>query len=448
MEKRLDINSLRELIEKKDFRTIKSEMAQMYPADSAWVLGEMDAKELVLVFRLIPKEEAAETFSYLDSDSQEIIVNAVTDSELSAIMDELYVDDAVDLIEELPAGVVRRVLRCVDSTTRDTINRYLKYEDDTAGTIMTSEYINLKSEMTVLDAFRYIRKKAGDSEDIYNCYVIDKNRILKGTVSIKTLILAQADDLIGELMVDDPIFVKTGDDKEYVASVISHYDLLTVPVVDDEGRLVGIVTIDDAVEVMQEEATEDFEIMAAMIPSEKPYLKTGVFSLAKNRIIWLLFLMLSATITGSILATFEEALAVIPVLVSFVPMLMGTGGNSGSQASTLIIRGMAIDEIRLKDFPKVLFKEMRVGLICGCALGIICFTGVFFLYGRSVPLAATVSITVSLTVLMAKCLGCIMPMAAKAVKLDPALMASALITTIVDACSLLVYFAIVNLILL
>ncbi len=448
MEKRLDVETLRELIEQKDFRRIKSEVAEMYPADAAWVLGELDAKELVLVFRLIPKEAAAETFSYLDSDSQEIIVNAVTDSELSAIMDELYVDDAVDLIEELPAGVVKRVLKCVDSTTRDMINRYLKYEDDTAGTIMTSEYINLKSEMTVLEAFRYIRRKAGDSEDIYNCYVIDKNRILQGTVSIKTLILAEAADKIGELMEDDPIYVKTSDDKEHVATIISHYDLLTVPVVDDEGRLVGIVTIDDAVEVMQEEATEDFEIMAAMIPSEKPYLRTGVFSLAKNRIIWLLFLMVSSTITGSILATFEEALAVVPILVSFVPMLMGTGGNSGSQASTLIIRGMAIEEIRLKDFPKVLFKELRVGIVCGGALGIICFIGVYFLYGRSIPLAATVAITIALTVLMAKCLGCIMPMAAKAVKLDPALMASALITTIVDACSLLVYFAIVNLILL
>ncbi len=448
MEKRIDYEALKELIEKKDFRSIKSEMAEMYPADAAWVLGDLDAKELVLVFRLIPKEEAAEIFSYLDSDSQEIIVNAVTDSELSAIMDELYVDDAVDLIEELPAGVVKRVLKCVDSTTRDVINRYLKYEDDTAGTIMTSEYINLKSEMTVLEAFRYIRRKAGDSEDIYNCYVIDKNRMLEGTVSMKTLILAEAVDLIGDLMEDDPISVKTSDDKEHVATIISHYDLLTVPVVDDEGRLVGIVTIDDAVEVMQEEATEDFEIMAAMIPSEKPYLKTGVFSLAKNRIIWLLFLMVSSTVTGSILATFEEALAVVPILVSFVPMLMGTGGNSGSQASTLIIRGMAIEEIRLRDFPKVLFKELRVGLICGGALGIICFIGVYLLYGRSVRLALTVAITIALTVLMAKCLGCVMPMAAKAIKLDPALMASALITTIVDACSLLVYFAIVNLILL
>ncbi len=448
MEKRLDYEALSELIEKKDFRRIKNEMAQMYPADAAWIISELDAKDLVLVFRLIPKEEAAETFSYLDIDSQEIIVNAVTDSELSAIMDELYVDDAVDLIEELPAGVVKRVLRCVDSTTRDVINRYLKYEDDTAGTIMTSEYINLRSEMTVPEAFSYIRRKAGDAEDIYNCFVIDKNRMLKGTVSIKTLILAEEDERIGSLMQEDPIHVKTSDDKEHVATIISHYDLMTVPVVDDEGRLVGIVTIDDAVEVIQEEATEDFEIMAAMIPSEKPYLKTGVFTLAKNRIVWLLFLMVSATITGSILSTFEEALAVIPILVSFVPMLMGTGGNSGSQASTLIIRGMAVEEIRLKDFPKVLFKELRVGLICGGALGIICFIGVYFLYGRNAALALTVAITIALTVLMAKCLGCVMPMAAKAVKLDPALMASALITTIVDACSLLVYFAIVNLILL
>ncbi|MBE6038688.1 MAG: magnesium transporter [Anaerofustis stercorihominis] len=448
MENRLDFERLTELIERKDFRAIKEEMADMYAADAAWILGELEPKEIVLVFRLIPKEEASEVFSYLDIDSQEIIVNAVTDSELSAIMDELYVDDAVDLIEELPAGVVKRVLKCVDSATRETINRYLKYEEDTAGTIMTSEYINLKSQMSVKEAFAYIKRKAGDTEDISNCFVIDKNRILEGAVSLKTLILADEDALIGDIMVDEPIFVYTNDDKEHVASVISHYDLTTVPVVDIEKRLVGIVTIDDAVEVIQEEATEDFEIMAGMHPSEKPYLKTGVFSLAKNRIVWLLFLMASATITGSILSTFEESLAVIPILVSFVPMLMGTGGNSGSQASTLIIRGMAVDEIRLKDFPKVLFKEVRVGLICGGALGIVCFAGVYFLYGRSVALALTVALTIAATVLMAKSLGCIMPMAAKAVKLDPALMASALITTIVDACSLLVYFAIVNWILL
>lgn len=445
---KLNIDELTELIEKKAYRQIKMLLDEMNAVDAAEVIEELDSVQAAVMFRLLDKEVAADVFSYLDSDTQQIIINAVTDRELKEILDDLFVDDTVDLIGELPAGLVKRILKLVPSDERELINKFLKYEDNTAGSIMTAEFINLKGQMSVREAIEYIRRVADDSEDISTCFVIDKNRMLIGSVDIKTLILSGYDELIEAIMEDTPIYVTTTTDREEVARDFSRYDLLSMPVVDLEGRLVGLVTVDDAVEVMEKEATEDFEKMAAMSPSAKPYMKTGVFTLAKNRIVWLMLLMVSATITGTILASFEEALAIVPALVTFVPMLMDTGGNAGAQASTMIIRGMAVNEIELSDFLRVLWKEMRVGLLCGLGLGLVNFLRVLIFYNWNVLLALSVSLTLSLTVVIAKSIACVLPMAAKSLKLDPALMASPLITTLVDACSLLIYLFVAKALLL
>ena len=414
----------------------------MHEVDIAEIFEEIDDREITLrLFRLLPKETAAETFAYMDTEVQKRIIEAITDSELRHILEEMYLDDYVDLVEEMPANVVQRVMNNTSRENRSIINQYLKYPDSSAGSLMTNEYVYLKRMLTVQQAFDVIRNTGLDKETVYTCYVIDAQRHLEGTVTVLELLLAKLDTRIEDLMQENPIYVHTLDDQETVAKLFSRYDMLAMPVVDNEKRLVGIITIDDAVDVLQEENTEDFEKMAGMAPSEDAYMKTSVLKLAKNRIVWLLVLMLSAMVTGAMLEYYEAAIATIPLLVSFIPMLMDTGGNCGSQASTMIIRGMALDEIELKDFPKVWFKEFRVALICSFILAGVNFVRIWLQY-RDLGVACVVSATLIATVCIAKSLGCMLPMLAKKLKLDPAIMASPMITTITDACSIFVFFTV------
>ncbi|MDR2903023.1 MAG: magnesium transporter [Clostridiales bacterium] len=426
--------------------TMKEMFSEMHVVDIAENMEEMDNQVLVKVFRMLPKDKAAEVFAYLSRDIQEKIVASIADHELGNVIDELFVDDAVDFIEEMPANVVKRILATIPKETRDTINQFLKYPADSAGSVMTPEYVALKSDMTVLDAFNEIRAKALDKETIYTCYVTDPDRRLIGAISARTLLLSTLDQVVGDIMEQNIVFAYTADDKEELVADFSKYDLLAVPIVDSEKRLVGIVTIDDALDVQEEEATEDFEIMAAMSPSEDVYLKTSIWNLTKNRIPWLLLLMLSATFTGAIITGFEDALAVFPALVASIPMLMDTGGNAGSQSSVLCIRGMALGEIGLSDVLHVLWKEIRVAVICGALLVLVNFTRLM-LVEHDILLALTVSAALYLTVLIAKTIGCLLPMAAKKLRLDPAVAASPVITTVVDASSLLVYFSLAKAIL-
>ena len=373
-------------------------------------------------------------------DKQEHIINSITDYELGTIVDDLFVDDAVDMLEELPANVVKRVLKNARPDTRKLINQFLNYPENSAGSIMTAEYVGLKQSMTVEQAFAYIRKNGVDKETIYTCYVMDAKRRLEGVVTVKDLLMNPYEEIIGNIMDTHVIKAFTTEDQEEVADSFQKYDLLSLPVVDHEERLVGIVTVDDVVDVMEQEATEDFEKMAAMLPSEKPYLKTGVFQLAKNRIAWLLILMISSMITGGILAKYEAAFAVIPLLVTFIPMLTDTGGNAGSQSSTMIIRGMAVGEIEPGDLFKVLWKELRVGIIVGAILGFVNYVRLVILYPGKEMLCLTVVLSLMVTVVIAKTIGCVLPIAAKVFHMDPAIMAAPLITTIVDAVSLIIYF--------
>ena len=427
------------MFETGNLSSIRQALNDMHVVDIADVLGEMDEQLVVKVFRMLPKDMAAEVFAYLSHDVQQEIIEGIADREIGGIIDELFLDDAVDFIEEMPANVVRRVLAAVPKEKRDIINHFLKYPDDSAGSVMTIEYVSLKKDITIHEAFTQIREKAIDKETIYTCYVIDSDRRLIGTVSARTLLLATPTDLIGDIMERNLISAATTDDKESLVNDFVKYSLLAMPIVDSENRLVGIVTVDDALDVQEEEATEDFEIMAAMSPSDEPYLKTTVWSLTKNRIPWLLILMLSATVTGAILAGFEDALAALPALVIYIPMLMDTGGNSGAQSSTLIIRGMAIEEIALSDVWRVLWKEIRVAVLCGAVLVLVNFVRIM-LVSRDWVMAVTVSLALYLTVIMAKTVGCLLPLAAKKMRLDPAVMASPVITTIVDAGALGVYF--------
>ena len=415
-----DMEHLLELAEEKKYRLLKEELVELNEVDIASFIEELDSERTVIVFRMLPKALATEVFAELPVDKQSHIINSITDKELSEIVDELYVDDAVDLVEELPATVVRRVLQNTKPETRKLINQFLNYPENSAGSIMTAEYIGLKKNMTVEQCFAYIRHHAVDSETIYTCYVMDEKRMLDGVITVKDLLLQPYERQVGDIM--------------------NKYGLLSMPVVDSEDRLVGIITVDDVMEVMEEEATEDFEKMAAMLPSEKPYLKTGVFTLAKNRIPWLLILMLSSTITGGILVKYENAFAAIPLLVSFIPMLMDTGGNSGSQSSTMIIRGMAVGDIEPKDILKVVWKEVRVGLIVGFVLAVVNFIRLMIQYPGNTMICLTVVMSLFCTVIVAKTIGCTLPIGAKVLKLDPAIMASPMITTIVDAVSLMVYF--------
>ena len=455
-----DMEHLLDLAKEKKYRLLKEELVELNEVDIASFIEELDSERTVIVFRMLPKALATEVFAELPVDKQSHIINSITDKELSEIVEELYVDDAVDLVEELPATVVRRVLQNTKPETRKLINQFLNYPENTAGSIMTAEYVGLKKTMTVEQCFAYIRHHAVDSETIYTCYVMDEKRMLDGVVTVKDLLLQPYERLVGDIMDTHVIKAQTTDDQEQVADTMNKYGLLSMPVVDSEDRLVGIITVDDVMEVMEEEATEDFEKMAAMLPSEKPYLKTGVFTLAKNRIPWLLILMLSSTITGGILVKYENAFAAIPLLVSFIPMLMDTGGNSGSQSSTMIIRGMAIGDVEPSDILKVVWKEVRVGVIvgfvlavvnfirlmirvgmlCGLSLALVNFVRLMIQYPGNTMICVTVVISLFCTVIVAKTIGCTLPIGAKVLKLDPAIMASPMITTIVDAVSLMVYF--------
>ena len=431
---------LYELIEKKKFIELREILIEMNEVDISEFLETLEIEKMTVVFRMLPKEISSEVFAFLEPDTQEHIINSVTDSELSEIIEDLFVDDAVDLLEELPAYVVKRVLKNAKSETRNLINQFLRYEENSAGSIMTAELIHLRKNMTVDSAFEKVRKVARDMETIYTCYVTNDSRKLEGVISIKTMILSDPNVLLEEIMEDDVISVSTDDDREEVAALFSKYGLLSLPVVDHERRLVGIVTVDDAVDVINEEATEDFEIMAAMRPSEKPYLRTGVFSLAKNRIMWLLVLMISAMLTGKVLEKFESAFAAFPLLVTFIPMLTGTGGNAGSQSSTLIIRGMALSEISMKDIGRVIWKEIRVSVLVGFALSAVNYARLLMMYPDNALLAFVVALSLFATVIIAKVTGCILPMLARLVNADPAIMAAPIITTLVDVFALVFYF--------
>jgi len=431
-----------DLVSRKQFRQLKDELCEMNEFDVASFLEELDSEKQIIIFRMLPKELASDVFACLEVETQEHIINSITDKELAYIIEELYVDDAVDMLEELPATVVKRVLQNAAPSTRLQINEFLKYPENSAGSIMTAEYIGLKKTMTVQEAFAYIRKHGYDKETIYTCYVMDAKRMLEGVVTVKDLLMNDYEVKIEDIMDTNVIKAVTTDDKEEIADLFNKYDLLSLPVVDHENRLVGIVTIDDAVDVMEEEATEDFEKMAAMLPSEKPYLKTSVLELAKNRITWLLVLMISSMLTGGILTRYEDAFQVMPLLVSFVPMLTDTGGNAGSQSSTMIIRGMTIGEVASSDIFKVIWKEARVSVIVGLILGLVNFIRLIIQYPGQPLVALTVVLALFATVFLAKVIGGILPILAKRLKLDPAIMAAPLITTIVDAVSLVIYFQI------
>ena len=431
---------LYELIEKRKFIELREILIEMHDVYISKFIETLKIKKMTEVFRMLPKEISSEVFAFLESDTPQHIINSVTNSELSEIIEDLFVDDAVDLLEELPAYVVKRVLKNAKSETRNLINQFLRYEENSAGSIMTAEFIHLRKNMTVDGAFEKVRKIARDMETIYTCYVTDEGRRLEGVVSIKSMILSDPNVLLGEIMEDDVISVSTDDDREEVAALFSKYGLLSLPVVDHERRIVGIVTVDDAVDVINEEATEDFEIMAAMRPSEKPYLRTGVFSLAKNRIMWLLVLMISAMLTGKVLEKFESAFAAFPLLVTFIPMLTGTGGNAGSQSSTLIIRGMALSEISMKDIGRVIWKEIRVSVLVGFALSAVNYARLLMMYPDNALLAFVVALSLFATVIIAKVTGCILPMLARLVNADPAIMAAPIITTLVDVFALVFSF--------
>ena len=430
-----------ELLKNKRYSNLNKYLEQINNQDIPALFEELSQEDMVRLFRVLPKDEAADVFSYMEPDLQEKLINSLTDKELKNVLDELFMDDTVDLVEEMPSNVVKRILRSVSKEDRKTINELLKYPDDSAGSIMTTEFIDLKVNMTVDKAFEKIKKIGIKKETVYTCYVLDIRREIIGSVDIKDLLLADRDILIKDIMETNVIAVNTLDDKEEVVKQFDKYDVMALPVVDKEERLVGIITVDDAIDVLQEETTEDFELMAAMTPTEDSYFKTSVFSHAKNRILWLLILMLSSAVTGAIITHYENAFAAIPVLVSFIPMIMGTGGNCGSQSSTLIIRGMAIDEISLKDFAKAIWKELRVSLLVGLVLAVVNGIRIMIQY-NDFMLSIVLGLTLIATVILAKLLGCVLPMLAKKFKLDPAIMASPLITTIVDTCSILIYFAI------
>ncbi len=435
------------LLEEKKYAALRDILITMKPVDIAALFDDLPQERLPMLFRLLPKELAAETFVEMDEDAEEMLITGFSDNELKEVIDELYVDDAVDLVEEMPANVVMRILRQADPDMRKMINEILNYPEDSAGSIMTTEYVSLRSTMTVEEAIKRIRRTGVDKETIYTCYVTEPNRKLIGSVSIRTLLFAEDKEYIGDIMEQNVISVHTLDDQEEVAQTLNKYDLLALPVVDRENRLVGIVTVDDAMDVMQEEATEDIEIMAAITPSDKPYLKTGVFETWRQRIPWLLLLMVSATFTGMIITSFEDALAAQVVLTAFIPMLMDTGGNSGSQASVTIIRGLSLNEIKFRDLPRVLWKEMRVALLCGITLAAANFCKLMWFDRVGVWVSLVVSLTLIVTVFFAKIVGSALPILSKKIGFDPAVMASPFITTIVDAISLIIYFQIASLLL-
>ena len=436
------IEGLTELVEQKQYRALKTALGEMNEVDIAEFLGELDPEKLVLVFRLLPKELAAEVFTYLeDSDDQERLLSVLSDNELREVLDELYLDDAVDIIEDMPANLVSRILRNTNAATRSQINQLLNYPKDSAGSIMTTEFVYLHPGATVEESFARIRRVGLDKETVYTCYVT-QHRALVGVVTVRRMLLSSYETRISEIMETNIISVNTHEDKETVAQLFSKYDLTALPVVDKDNLLVGIITVDDAMDVMEEEATEDIEKMAAILPTDKPYFQTGVIETWKHRIPWLLLLMISATFTGTILGFFEEALAANAALTLFIPMLMDTGGNSGGQASVTIIRAMSLGDVEFADWLRVIWKELRVSVLCALTLGTVVFGKVMVVDRKDATVAGVVALTIFFTIVIGKLFGCTLPMLAKRLGFDPAVMASPFITTVVDALSLLVYFAI------
>ncbi len=440
--------ALLQMLESKKYATLRDMLATMNPSDVAGIFNDLEEKQVPLMFRLLPKELAAETFVEMEPDTQALLIQGFSDNELKEVLSELYVDDAADLVEEMPASVVRRILEQADPEMRSSINQILRYPENSAGSIMTTEYVALRPNMTVEESILRIRRQGVDKETIYTCYVIAADRTLVGLVTVKDLLLTEDDDTkISDIMLTNLISVTTQDDQEEVARMFSKYNFLALPVVDKENRMVGIVTFDDAMDVMQDEATEDMEIMAAITPSEKSYMNSSPLDLFKHRIPWLLVLMVSATFTGMIISSFESSLGALPILTVFIPMLMDTGGNSGSQSSVTVIRALSLDELHFRDIVEVLWKEVRTAVLCGIVLAAVCFGKVMLvdrllMHNTSVTMAVdlTVCLTLGVTVVVAKVVGCTLPLIAKRLGFDPAVMASPFITTIVDAMSLLLYF--------
>jgi magnesium transporter len=446
--------TLAALAEGKKYTTLRDILVTMNAADVAGVFDTMPETKLPLLFRLLPKELAAETFVEMEPEAQELLIQGFSDNELKEVVDELYVDDAVDIVEEMPANVVKRILKQADPEMRKMINEILKYPDDSAGSIMTTEYVSLRPDMTTEEAIKRIRRTGVDKETIYNCYVTENNRKLIGTITIRTLLLSEDDDVLEEIMEPNVISVSTLEDQEEVAEMFAKYDFVALPVVDQENRLVGIVTVDDAIDVMREEATEDFEKLAGMTPTDKPYLRTGVLETFRSRLPWLLILMLSATLTSMVLTGYEASLAACSALVAFIPMLTGTGGNSGTQASVAVIRGLSLGEVAFSDTLRVLWKEIRVAVLCGVTLAVCNFVKLMvvdriLLHNASVDamVAATICVTMIFTVFCAKTVGCLLPLLAERIHLDPAVMASPFISTVVDVVTLVLYFQVARVIL-
>ncbi len=443
MEENFDFNELFELLEKKEYVKLRSVLSELNDADIAAWIEDMDAEsDKLRLFRILTKDQAADVFSYLDLDTQQRIIRSMSEKEAASIIDNLMADDAADLMEEMPANVVTKLLASASPDTRRDVNHLLRYEEDSAGSIMTIEYVDLKESLTVAQAIERIRRVGVDSETINVCYVLDAGRHLIGTVALRYLLLSDDNEKIGDIMHENVIALNTKMDQEEVARQFMKYDFTTMPVVDNENRLVGIITVDDIVDIMEKEATEDMEKMAAILPTDKPYMKTGVFETYKKRIPWLLLLMVSATFTGAIIKSFEDALSVCAVLVAYIPMLMDTGGNAGGQASVTVIRGLSLGEIEYADVFRVVWKELRVAFVCGITLALANFVKLLVFDQVAVPVAIVVCLTLVAAVLMAMLIGCLLPVGAKRLGFDPAVMASPFITTIVDALSLLVYFRI------
>ena len=436
------LEQLNEFIKSGEISAMREMLTEMNVVDTALLLEELESKPRLHAFRILPKDVSAEGFAYLEPDTQADLVRMINDTELERLLDEMFLDDTVDFLEEVPANVVTRVLAHSDPERRKLINRFLKYPDDCAGSLMTIEMVHLRTSLTAAEAIEKIRKTGVDKETVYTCYCIDREHHLLGSIPLLSLLLCDADALVGDIMEDDAqlISVNTLDDREYVAEIVKKYDLLSVPVVDNENRLVGIITVDDIVDVIEEETTEDFEKMALLAPSDDEYLKTGVFKLARNRILWLLILMISGTFTGKIIEGYETLLAGFVALTASMPMLMGTGGNAGSQVSTLIIRGLAVGEIEIKDYLKIVFKELRVASICGLVLGAANILRMYLFCEGTIEVFLVVSLAMFFAIVVAKLIGCSLPIFAKIVKLDPALMAGPMIATLVDIVTLIIYF--------
>ena len=442
MEEIKDLEVIRELLQTKQYTRLRQKVAEMNTADIAVVFEELEEEELLKIFRILPKDLAADVFSYLEVDSQQYIITRLSDKDAANIVDNLMADDATDLLEEMPANVVKKILAHASAETRRDINHLLQYPEDSAGSIMTVEYVDLKENMTVEEAVARIRKIGVDSETINICYVLDAQRMLIGTVALRYLLISPADAIIGDIMHENVVYLNTMMDQEEVARTFQKYDFTAMPVVDNESRLVGIITVDDVVDILQEEATEDMEMMAAVMPSDKPYMRMGIFEIAKKRMPWLLLLMISATLTGSVLTKFENALLEYSVLLAYIPMLMGTGGNAGGQTSVTIIRGLSLNEIEFQDSFKVIWKEIRIAVVCGVILAAANFLKLLWFDKVGIMVATVVCLTLVIVVLLAKIVGCVLPILAKKIGVDPAVMASPFITTILDVLSLLVYFEI------